>query len=234
MIRRCFSSSPPGGVARTRPGTGPRRTRTRTGRRSPADRRRSSWDPAVAISMMYGYRAAIGVNMAAWTRDRRRWRRGKHLLGEPPHPAAEGVHHVVGEVDGEAAGPEHADERVHVVQHDRRGAGARLDHLRRPRVAQQRLSGREDPLPDRVPSSRRSRRAGRSRRRSGRPCRRVAPPCWPRACTAPSGTTPSSWARLRMLRASIPTSSASATAARSTRSRFSGRAPGLPFMPRFC
>lgn len=31
----------------------------------------------------------------------------EHLLGEPPHAAAQRVRHMMGEIDGEATGPEH-------------------------------------------------------------------------------------------------------------------------------
>ena len=50
----------------------------------------------------------------------------EQILGEPPHPAAQRVHRVVGEVDGEAAAAEQADEGVQVAQHGRcRGCSRR-------------------------------------------------------------------------------------------------------------
>ncbi len=54
------------------------------------------------------------------------------------------MHDVVRQVGGEAAGAEHAGQRIHVRQHGRRRAGARLDDLARPGVAEQRLPRRED------------------------------------------------------------------------------------------
>ena len=57
---------------------------------------------------------------------------------------------MVGEVGGKASAKKRADERIHVVQHNFGGLGARFDHLGRSGVVQERLPGREDPLSDRV------------------------------------------------------------------------------------
>src|SRR3954451_18910285 len=83
------------------------------------------------------------------------WRAGvgrfvEELGAEPPDAVAQGVHHVVDQVDRETAGPERPGHRVHVAQ-DRRGTpGARLDGLARPRVAQHHSTRREHALADAV------------------------------------------------------------------------------------
>ena len=69
---------------------------------------------------------------------------------KPNDAAAQRVHHVVGEVDGESAGAEHLDHRVQVRQHDRRRHGPGLDDAARPRVSQERPARRQDALPDRA------------------------------------------------------------------------------------
>ena len=56
---------------------------------------------------------------------------------------------MVGEVGGEAAGPEHPDYRADIGQYHRRRVRS-LDGPRRPGVALERSLGREDPLPDRA------------------------------------------------------------------------------------
>ena len=149
--RRRSNSTPAGGVCRSRPGGDRARTRTRTGRRSPgrrssrrrAQRRTRSPRCTGTSPPLADHRGLHGRVDAG--------RVGEQLLGEPERPAAQRVHHVVGEVDGEPAGPEHLDHRVQVRQHDRRRHGAGFDQPRRPGVTQECATCGEDPLPQRGP-----------------------------------------------------------------------------------
>ena len=148
----------------------------------------------------------------------------EQLLAEPEHPAAQRVERVVDQVDREAAAPQDPGDRL-VVPHDRgRGLGPALEHLRRPAVPQHRGAGRHDPGPQRgLPRGRPSSLAVGSISltiRSIMPSRRSSLlATW---LYSDIGSTPSSWPSRRMLTASMPCSSASSTAARSTRSRLSG------------
>jgi hypothetical protein len=62
------------------------------------------------------------------------------LLGEAEDSAPQGMHDVVGEVDGQPAGEERADHRIGVRQDGVSRSGLNLQDAPRPRVAQQGLA----------------------------------------------------------------------------------------------
>ena len=142
----------------------------------------------------------------------------EQLLGKAHQAATHRVHGVVRQVHREATGAEHADHRIHVGEHRGGRLGARLHHARRPWVAEQRATRRQDPRSDRrLPPE-----LG-----GGRPIwaitASIMPPSsssLPATCLySAMGTTPSSCAIFRMLTASTPS--------RSARVRpCAGRAPG--------
>ena len=184
---------------------------------------------------LVGQRQGIG-------RVGRRGRGREHLDVDPPQPTAEGVHHLMDQPRRQPARQQGGDDRVQAGQDDRRGLGAGREDPGGPAVPQHHVPGGLDAaaqglLPAAVDTAGvdgivvagtgngtlhtdleaallKADRSGVKVLRSTR--------CAAGGVIEATGSAAGSWARLRMLTASRPSRSASATAAASTAALVNG------------